>query len=154
MSSRGILRLRLVRVTLCVAAGALAACGDDDSAGREQGVTLSDLSDRQFLDDPGRFLGKQVTVSGEVSEVVSPRAFRVGGEGAAEGIGLLVFASGNQPTVNDNMVVKVTGKVRLFETEEFEEDLGFDLADAEFEVWEGNPAIMASSVTVVEQSEQ
>ena len=62
--------------------------------------------------------------------------------------------SGNQATVNDNMMVKVTRKVRLFETEQFEEDLGFDLADPEFEVWEGNPEIMASSVTVVEQSEQ
>ncbi len=76
---------------------------DDESAGPERGVTLSDLTDEQFLDNPGR--------------------------GAAEGIGLLVFTSGNQATVNDNVVIKVTGKGRLLEIEEFQEDLGFDLVD-------------------------
>ncbi len=59
---------------------------DDDSAGRERSVTVEDIAETTAFDADGfadRLLGRQVTVSGNVSEVIGFNAIRLGGETSA-----------------------------------------------------------------------
>lgn len=99
---------RAIRRSMCslAAAGALllGACGDDDSAGPDAGVTVEDLEDLEsrvgvledriagFEDDAdfgadddasdqNDLLGQTVTVSAEVTRVVDDHSFVLSGEG-------------------------------------------------------------------------
>ena len=66
----------------------------NDSAGPEAGITIGDITD-----NPNAFIGQTVTVSGEVEDIVGPRAFTMGDEGFLFGEELLVVgAQGPAPT--------------------------------------------------------
>ena len=123
---------------------------DDDSAGLDTGVTVSEIADA-----PATYIDRTVTVGGEVEQVIGPRAFMIGGDEFIGGDELLVVSANNLPTVADrpagetlaaNDLIQVTGPVRRFDLADFEEEIGFDLDDAAFGAYAGQPAIIARSV--------
>ena len=128
---------------------------EDDEVG-VAGATIDEITD-----SPGQFLGRTVTVSGEVDAVLGPRAFTIGGDDFIGEDELLVVGANNLPQLigrselpgraagellAEDDVVQVTGPVRRFDLAAFEREIGFDLDDNLFRDWAGRPAIVASSL--------
>lgn len=147
-------------VLLLLSALLIAACGGE-SAGPEQGADVEDIQqqdqteafdERRFFENPDDFVGQQVTVSGKVTEVLRPRAFRLSGEDV--GATPLLVVSAQEANVDEGQVARVTGTVRRFDipewVREFGRDFGFDFNDPGFQEFVGRPAIVAQSVTVIE----
>lgn len=119
----------------------LAACGGDEEPVDTGAVEEPAQDELEEL-----AVGETVTVSGEVSEVIDATAFTVGGAEIGENPILVVGA--DVPTLEDGDEVEVAGTVAEFQVAGFEEDLDLDLIDNEFEDFDGDPAIQATSVTV------
>ncbi|WP_435769517.1 hypothetical protein [Nocardioides sp. SYSU DS0651] len=180
-SARRGIRLAGVSAAAVLSLGGLAACGD--SAGPESGeVTTEDLQEVQdelsaledrvggLEEDMGvdsgttdgagdeAIIGKEVTVSAEISELItsndSGTAFRIGGESGAE---VAVLASTPPEGLDQDDVVQITGTVHKVQRDSFEDDFGvaeddlFDDPDAFFEDAEGQLAIAATSIEVLEE---
>lgn len=95
----------------------------------------------QVIENPSAYVGKTVTVSGDVEEIHGPRAFNMD-SGASIGE-LLVVGREPFPNLADagdrayviNDVATVTGVVRMFVTADVEREIGWDLdpqIEAEF----------------------
>ena len=107
------------------------------------------------LAKPEAYLGKTVTLTGEVEEVASARAFALESGLLGLGKGLLVVGKSEFPAaadlkgglfVNDDHV-KVTGVVRKLVVADVEKELGWDL-DTEWETkFKERPVIIAENVT-------
>lgn len=113
------------------------------------------------LAEPERFLGKPAILTGQVEEILSPRAFTVGEPGLL-GRELLVISrtplaaptarSATRPILEGDFA-QVSGEVRRFDRAAFERDAGISLKD-EFDVFgedlaarQGDPAVQADIVT-------
>lgn len=160
-----------------VAASALALTGCGDSAGPEAGEVTTERLQRlegqlggfeerlgmleQRAGDQNvepEIIGEQVTVSAQVSEVVTSSgvgsAFRIGGD---EGPAIPVLTTSPPEGLDDNDVVRVTGTLVEVARESFEEDFGvaadelFDDPDAFFEESEDQPAIAATEIEVLQE---
>lgn len=162
-------------VLLVVGAFVLGACGDDDSAGPDAGVTVDDLEQLETrigaledqvaaleeeggataddgATDDAELIGQTVTVSGEVTRAVDANGFVMTGEdedlsalGPDIGDGILVV-SADDPGVSEGDVVQVVGTVREFTISEFEADLETDLDDDLYGDFEGDVALAANSI--------
>lgn len=114
-------------------------------------VTLGEL-----LDEPGQYAGKTVTVSGEVNDVLGPKAFTIGGEEFLPPGELLVVSRNGFPTIPDREaneylvdddIVQVTGNVRTFVRAEVSRDMDADDMQGETYVeWEGRPVLVVSNM--------
>ncbi len=147
-------RRRVWRVLSCFGAVLLtlaaAGCGDGDRAGAPPSDNDPEVGAEPpgttFFFDPARFIGRDVTVTGYVSEVLNPFAFRIAGE-RIEGPGVLVVS--NQPLdLDDDDLVQVTGRARWFHVEEFVQELDVTLDPVTFHALEGEVAIATHEVTV------
>lgn len=115
------------------------------------GVTLSNL-----LDDPGKFTGQTVTVSGEVNDVLGPKAFTIGGEEFLPPGELLVVSPTGFPAIPDypeneylvdDDIVQVTGTVRTFVQTEVARQVDADDMEGQAYVrWEGKPVLVVTSM--------
>jgi len=138
----------------------IATFADEESAGPEAGISLSDLAS-----DPEGLFGSRVVVSGEVSDVVGGeeaalpagatpgRGFVIGDVGQSvlvvgTRVAQLTALSGDEDLAEGD-VVQVTGMVREFDLAALEEDLGADLADDAFAPFEDRPVLVASAVDLV-----
>lgn len=124
---------------------------EEQSAGPEAGVTVSDIAD-----NPQEYYGSTVTVSGEVGELIGPRAFTLGAEDDLGGGSLLIVGAqqllqimeGEADEITAQDVAQVTGPVREFNLAEVEDEIGADLDDALFAEFEGQPAVVANTTYV------
>lgn len=138
---------------------ALVAGCSNDSAGPEQGTDVEDVAEAEPEEGEGaQLLGQNVTVSGEVDEVVDEGAFRVGGDDLGGDSALVLSQSGsfddlgtdvNEGLVEDDTVVQVTGTVREFDLAAFEEEFGVDYDDELYEEFEGEVVIVADQVSTL-----
>jgi hypothetical protein len=138
-----------------------AACGEDETAGPEAGITVGDVTD-----EPADFTGETVMVSGAIGDIVGQRAFTL------EDDGLLVVGAQTLPQwlgpdfdedwlfdddgdwdELEDRVAMVRGTVRPFKLAEVERELGVDLDDGLFADYEDDPAIVAQSVRILFQAE-
>lgn len=116
-------------------------------------ATVSDIASA-----PQRYVGKVVTVSGEVNRVFGPRWFSIGGQqfGGSE---LLVLGRSTVPgLLNDladsgkvmNDIVMVTGVVRTFEEDALEREIGggLDLDGDIFDPYDANPVIVMTDLDI------
>jgi len=139
-------------VVIAFGAWVVWALVDDDSAGPDTGVTLNEIAD-----EPGQHIGRTVTISGEVESVepdglvggdasVRPRAFAIGGDALGEQV--LVVPSGGLTAagVDEGDIVQVTGTVRRFSAEEFQDDFDIDFGAGLFGDFEARPAIVAAAI--------
>ena len=127
----------------------VASCGGDAS---ERAENVGGVTARQVIENPSAYVGKTVTVSGDVEEIHGPRAFNMD-SGLSLGE-LLVIGREPFPQVPDrgntayviNDVATVTGVVRMLVTADVEREIGWDLdprLEAEFN---GKPVLIAQSV--------
>ena len=155
---RGIVAAAVFAIVALVG-GALVirAIGAERAARPAAGATV-----REIADDPARYYGQRVTVSGAVDTLIGPRAFTIGGRRFLGGQDLLIVGRDPLPTVAERPgtpgpapadVVQVTGTVRQFGLAAFERELGADLDDAELANRAGQPAILATDVRLTPRAD-
>ncbi|MDK3255766.1 hypothetical protein [Blastococcus capsensis] len=114
-----------------------------------------------FFGDNESFVGQEVTVSAEISEMVTTTdigsSFRIAGE---SGDPIPVVSASPMAEMDANDVVQVSGTVVQVQRDTFEEDFGvaadelFEDADAFFEEEEGSIAIAADRIEVLQEQGQ
>ncbi|GGC13278.1 hypothetical protein [Cellulomonas carbonis] len=92
-------------------------------------------------DRVARLAGEDVTISGEVHEVLSTVAFRLVGAGWT-----VVVIDAEQAAVEPGDTVEITGTVRQMDAAELGDDYGLDLDDALYEEYEGELVLVADTV--------
>lgn len=113
-STRKAAPLVLLAVVLVVAAGVVAAyliASSDESAGPEDGVTLGAIAE-----EPARYEGETVTISGEYAEhdSLAPEDAALAlvlGDDAGEQLLVLPQPSADIPRIDENTVLRVRGTV-------------------------------------------
>ena len=106
--------------------------------------------------DPQRFIGRVVTVSGEVGQVFGPRWFTIGGTDF-DGAEVLVLGRSTLPGILSNLadsgkvmndIVQITGVVRTFEEDALETEIGggLDLDGDVFDAFDEHPVIVMTDL--------
>lgn len=110
-----------------------------------------------ILDDPQRYYGQKMTVSGAVGQVIEPRAFvMVDGQMLQGGPlseveladrGVLVVRTGSStPNVAEPQDVRTTGVLREFDIAAFEQEQDVNLDDKLYTEYEDRPVLLATQV--------
>ena len=123
----------------------------DDGLDAQPGGPLSGVDNPAFFQDLESYVGEEVEISAEVTEVISPTAFTIAGAGDT-GVGsLLVVSATELAALEPDARVGVTGTVReSFAVAEVEEELGIDLEDELFADWDRSNYLVADDVEVLE----
>ncbi len=124
---------------------------EDQSAGPEFGVTLSEV-----VDHPEPMWGAAVTISARVDEVIDPRTMLIGNDKFVVGDRLLVVGASElvslleQPTslIAVGAVAQVTGVVRPFDIAALETETGADLDEAALVIYDRRSVLVAESITL------
>ena len=105
----------------------------------------------QLADNPSAYYGDTVTVSGEITDYIGLNAFLLGDAVLVVSRQPLTSIQGwpRELSMADEETAQVTGPVRAFDIEEVERLTSTDLDDRIFDLWEGQPSIVATSVQVV-----
>ena len=128
-----------------------ASCAESSS---EKAARVGGVTAQQIIENPNAYVGKTVTVSGDVEEIWGPRAFNMD-SGASVGELLVVGRepfpqvtnNGSDTAVLFNDVATVTGVVRMFVTADVEREIGWDL-DPRIEAdFNAKPVLIAQSVS-------
>lgn len=131
--------------------------GLEDRLGELEGGAVAGGDSAAASGDEADIVGQEATVSAEVSEVLTSNstgsAFRIGGESGPP----VAVLSGSAPEGLDaNDTVRITGTVQRITRESFEQDFGlaedelFDDVDGFFEEFEGQLAISATEIEVLQ----
>ena len=110
----------------------------ESSDGPERGVTVNEV-----VGQPEEYLGRRVTVSAEVEQLLSDHALLLSDDK------LLVVSAGFGPAVMEEATAVVTGTVQRFELRSIEAELGVDLDDGRFAPYEGRPVVVARVIRMV-----
>lgn len=86
---------------------AIGACSTGDSAERDEGVSVNDITNADADTLREEFVGDEITVSGEIGEVLSPAAFTIGDDDL-----LVVGPTPVDP--KEGLEVRITGTVEIF----------------------------------------
>ncbi|HXG85051.1 MAG TPA: hypothetical protein VNI84_13605 [Pyrinomonadaceae bacterium] len=140
----------LMAIALLMPVLLVSSCSDSAS---EKVEKVGGVTARQVIENPTAYVGKTVTVSGDVEEIWNPRAFNMD-SGLTVGE-LLVVGREPFPNVPDkgantaylvSDVATVTGVVRMLVTADVEREIGWDLdprIEAEFNA---KPVLIAQSI--------
>ena len=128
-------------IALLLFAVFLAAC--TPSSTPEATTTISKVVDKSAKD----FIGKTITVNGEVEELIGSKAFLIEGETLFIDPAVLIVSAKKARLIEDSHV-RVTGKVTKFILADIERNLSLDLEDNLFKKYEGESVIIASDVTL------
>ncbi|MDQ3589005.1 MAG: toast rack family protein [Actinomycetota bacterium] len=121
---------------------------------REQGA---DVGLPAVLENPQRYYGQKLTLSGAVGQVIEAQAFVMvdrqalqGGplsavELADRGV-LVVHTGGSVPNVAEPQNVRVTGLLQRFDISAFEQQQGINLDDELYTQYEDRPALLAAEI--------
>lgn len=118
-------------------------------------VTLEELTRR-----PGRFYGERVTVNGRVGQTISPNAFSLTSDDAAQSddsfeveAALVAGGSGSIPNLSEGQRVRVAGEVQRFDIKEVEQRLNTNLDDGLYAEFEEKPVVLPGVVEVLANNE-
>ena len=126
-----------------------ASCAQSSS---EKAAQVGGITAQQIIENPAAYVGKTVTVSGDVEEIHSPRSFNMD-SGASIGE-LLVVGREPFPQVTNggsdmafviNDVATVTGVVRLYNKAEIDKEVGWDLDPQLAAGFNGKPVLVAQT---------
>lgn len=122
------------------------------TAGCESEQAPVGLTTAELTANIERYQDSLVTVSGEVSDIYSPRIFTIGGSGfgeqllviSTEPIGAVPDRSEERP-VKEQDVVQVTGVAEQFDRSSLEQEYGIDVGDEVADAFAGEPVVVATS---------
>lgn len=104
----------------------------------------------EIAEEPKPFIGKTVTISGKVAQVLSPNAFTLDDQEFIGGKELLVVGAMPAGSIVEGKTVRVRSLVQKFVTAEIERDFDFDL-QPELEVeYEGKAVAIAQSIQIID----
>ncbi|MFE7936299.1 hypothetical protein ACFU46_02840 [Streptomyces griseoincarnatus] len=86
-------------------------CGQEDTAGPDRGADVEEVQEAELLGDVDRRLGKKVTVSADVNQVINPNTFTIAGT-PTSGKDPLLVVSTDATDLDTGRTVRVTGTVR------------------------------------------
>ncbi|WP_119068876.1 hypothetical protein [Rubrobacter indicoceani] len=115
----------------------------DEPAAQAGSPTLFDLTRA-----PDDYYGNEVTVDGEVEDILDGEAFVVTGPGvvgANKGV-LIVGEDGTVPEVSEGDAVRATGEFREFDRAEFERELNVTYEDELYVPYGLQPSIIATEI--------
>ncbi len=134
---------------LLISSVVLHACSD---AATERAEEVGGVTARQIIENPKDYIGKTVTVSGNVEDIYDPRAFDMD---STTSIGnLLVIGAEPFPKVPDNDgrvatkgdIATVTGVVKMMTTvDEIEREIGWDLSTQIETTYKTKPVLIAKN---------
>ncbi|WP_017660429.1 hypothetical protein [Baaleninema simplex] len=122
------------------------------------GMTASaDIED--LAENPGKYVGRTVSLTGEIEETRSPYIFELEEDGGVvelfnDDSVLVVSNDISQAPIEEGREVRITGQVREFSIVEIERDYDFDFDDLaireelEYE-YEGRPVVYADSIQIL-----
>ena len=127
-------------------------------AGADAGVGTEDPAAAEGQQQD--IIGQEVTVSAEITELITTgdagTAFRVGGD-SGPSVAVLSGSASPDQELQANDVVQISGTVQMINRDSFEQDFGvaegdlFDDPESFFSEFEGQPAIAADSVEVLQE---
>lgn len=130
----------------------------EESAGAAEGGAGTADDTEAFFADTASSVGEEVTVSAEVSELVTTTdvgsAFRIAPE---SGDPIAIVSATPSPQLDQDDVVRVTGTVMEVAEESFEQDFGlaadelFEDSTGWFEAEEGEIAVSATEIEVLQE---
>ncbi|WP_216216744.1 hypothetical protein [Amycolatopsis aidingensis] len=134
------------RRAVAAASAALLALGltGCDSAGPEHGADLEDVAEEDYFDGT-KYLDEQVTISAEVSDVINPRAFELGGHEYGDESLLVLYAEGAD--VHKRELVQATGTVRQFRYADYLEPYGL-VDEGRYDAFRDEEFLVAERVEV------
>lgn len=121
--------------------------GDTGAVGEEETDGVAGV-ERELFTAPESYLGEEITIAGEIVEVVNPNAFRLSGPGDPSETILVMGIQGVPPDLDDDMTAVASGTVREVAEATFREEFGFGWDDA-YDDLEGEVAVAADDVEVV-----
>jgi hypothetical protein len=102
-----------------------------------------------------QYEGQRVVVTGEVAQVIEPRAF-IKREGGFLGIGaseILVIADRDlMAQIEEGREVRTTGSVGRFDFNAFQNAIGGDLSNTVYADWDGEAVLVVDTVEVVDNN--
>lgn len=115
------------------------------NARTEAGGDRKDIQLGQLVEDPAAFVSEQVTVNGEILEVIDAHSVRIG-EPAGGGGSLLVVTAG-ETALGEGEVVEVTGQVTSdFAVTQVERTFGAELSEEKYRSFVGEHYLLAFEV--------
>ncbi len=111
----------------------------------------------EVISIPDEYVGVPVTVRGQVDESIGTRGVKVESVGTFDKKLLVVsrhtlIGVGGGPgesIFKKNEKVQVTGTVQKFSIQEVEKQIGVDLDDSKYREYQGQPVIIAESITPI-----
>ncbi len=145
-----VLRIFAVTVIMLSMFLFLTSCAKTSSeiADEKGGITAA-----QVIENPSAYVGKTVTVSGDVEEIHGPRAFNMdSGSSVGE---LLVVGREPFPNLADagdrayviNDVATVTGKIELLDAVKLKDEIGWDLDPNLVSQYNGKPVLVVQKAS-------
>ena len=124
---------------------------EDDGLDAREGGPLAGVDNPAFFEDLESYVGDEVEITAEVTEVISPTAFTIAGAGDTSVSSLLVVGAEEFTALEPDATVEVTGTVReAFAVADVEEELGIELEDELFADWDQENYLVAEDVEVLE----
>lgn len=109
----------------------------------------------QVTEEPNRFIGERVRLSGEVDNVYSAQAFELESDDPIFDNEILVLTKSPVmlagETLDNGDDVVVTGTIRMLTVAVIERDLGWDLVSTLEARWQNKPIVVADRISVVEE---
>lgn len=140
-------------VLLLMLGALLTACGGESAVAPSADASV-DLA--AVLADPDRYSGERLTLSGEVSEALSNRAFRIESveglvdvDNAGPGLLVLVADAADEPVDIDNQTnVEVIGELQRLDLNSLPEGIGAEFNFAVNGVADGDLVLLAEEILV------
>jgi hypothetical protein len=120
----------------------------DQSAGPDVGVNLREVAAHTSV-----MVGRTVTVSAEIDDILSPHVMTIGNDNPFFGNEVVIVSGQPWDTLagvplDEDDVVQVTGEVRLFDTSELERELGIELDSTAASAYHRQPMLLVKSLTL------
>lgn len=154
LTGRARAAIGLALALFALVAALIFALGNDDQSEADGPQPSLLVNAAAVAEKPARWLRRDVTVAGEITDVVGPGAYVVGTPGAAAFNGLLVVSrephgipQAQRPLL-ENDSVQVSGEIRTFAREDLEAEFGRGIED-DLTDRNGDPVLVADQILVV-----
>lgn len=121
----------------------LTACGGD-SAGPETNADVQDVTANENVFTDEEYIGRKVTVTAEITDVIGPTSFAIGGRDYGEE-SLLVLTEKGTADVQKGETAHVTGTVERFTFADYVDIYGLD-DERDFEAYHDKQILVAENI--------
>jgi len=111
----------------------------------------SNVTSEELVEEPGNFVGEEVTIRSQVEETVDNSSFLIADDEYFDGEAILVINASSEPFVIPDVgdtQVQVTGQVETFAMTTVADEYGITLSPELFAAYENKPVIIARSLAL------